>query len=101
MSAREVSPRPLSPPSIGRHCIKCGSQHVHHSRPRRRIERWFDLAGGEICRCHGCGTRQVWFGRFSFRLGDGEVAGPIESLAIVISGTAAVMLVAWLFLRLR
>lgn len=52
----------MNAPVPCRHCPKCGSNRLHRSRRRGLIDGALSRLGGEIRRCHDCGSRRCWFG---------------------------------------
>ena len=79
-----------------RHCPRCGSVRVHHSRRRGPIERLLSWFGGEICRCHDCRARQAWFGVSPFPIGNRDpAASPWANILVYVSGVGACVVLAW------
>jgi hypothetical protein len=59
----EVAERPPTPLEK---CPKCGSSHVHRSKPHTKLEFLLANFGVPICRCHRCYHRYVVIFRFAF-----------------------------------
>jgi len=84
-----------------RHCPKCGSVRVRHSRRRGPLEALLESMGGEICRCHDCCSRKAWFGTSPFPIGNRDPEGPLWAGYLMMgSGAAALALVCWVIVRL-
>jgi predicted RNA-binding Zn-ribbon protein involved in translation (DUF1610 family) len=82
--------------NVVRHCPKCGSVRVHHSRRRGPIERLLSWFGGEICRCHDCRARQAWFGISPIPIGNTDpAANPWTTILVFVSGFVACVVLAW------
>jgi hypothetical protein len=72
-----------------RQCSHCKSARVYPSRCRRKLETVLSFFGGDVCRCHGCFRRQVWFGMSSIRISEGDDASPVAGAVVVATGTLA------------
>jgi hypothetical protein len=82
--------------NLVRHCPKCGSIRVHHSRRRGPIERVLAALGGAICRCHDCCARQAWFGFSPVPIGNKDPESPAwAGIAMIGSGCAAGFALVW------
>jgi len=82
--------------NVVRHCPKCGSVRVHHSRRRGPIERLLSWFGGEICRCHDCRARQAWFGISPIPIGNTDpAANPWTNIIVFVAGCVACVVLAW------
>jgi hypothetical protein len=84
-----------------RHCPKCGSIRVRHSRRKGFFEALLVSLGGEICRCHDCCSRKAWFGISPIPIGNRDPEAPAwAGLLLLGSGAAVVALVVWVIVRL-
>ena len=83
-----------------RHCPKCGSVRVHHSRRKGFFEGLLVSLGGEICRCHDCCARKAWFGASPIPIGNRDPEGPVWGGFLMIgSGGAVLALIVWMVAR--
>jgi len=76
-----------------RHCPKCGSVRVHHSRRKGFVERLLVSLGGEICRCHDCCCRKAWFGGSPIPIGNRDPEAPAWGRLLVVGSGAVVVAV--------
>ena len=84
------------PAEPARRCPRCGSERIHFSHLRGAWERILHALGGQVCRCHACSSRQVWFGELGIPVGRGRnQAGPISAVLVVATGLIVFLTVFW------
>jgi hypothetical protein len=83
-----------------RRCPRCDSLRLYPSHCRGTGEKWLEVIGGELRRCHSCRARLCWFGFRSVRLGDNAKEGSLSSgLAVVVGCLVYVVLLWWMIAR--
>lgn len=86
----------MNPLEITKHCPKCGSIRVHHSRRRGVVDRLLGRLGAEICRCHDCRSRQAWFGILPISIGKAEASpGSLAGSVVLGSGFLICLIFIW------
>jgi hypothetical protein len=75
-----------------RMCPDCGSDCIHRSRRRNRLDRVLRIVGGRTCRCHACNARFAQFGQALVRINAVRRAGRGLAFAFMMITAAAAVL---------
>jgi hypothetical protein len=78
-----------------RRCPRCESLRLYPSHCRSTGEKWLEVIGGELHRCHSCRARLCWFGFRSVRLGDNAKEGSLSSGVTVVLGCLVYVVLLW------
>lgn len=75
-----------------KHCPQCGSQRLHRSRRRDKIEFALAVVGGRFRRCHQCQSRFLMLGPILIRAGKlGRFTKELTLLAVMAAGLLAIL----------